>query len=443
MRHRPTTAVFAVAVASILGTAFAQEQAAPPNPPPTADGQAPGQKPGQTPGQTKEIKDKDGFIVRNIRRALSDPEPGKDDPHWGPFYASAASPSSGSGFGPKLRFWAPGIGGSPVDFHASAIVTFYKYQYYDMQLGLLPHRGRQKPSFTTGSDSLYPLSDLQKTVGMQRFDLYASLRHRRYPREIFYGLGPGAPAVNRSDYALRDTLFEIVSDLRLASWLTVSARGGLLRASLNPGEDTLEPDTQVLYTDVSAPGLRRQPDYFTASAGFLVDTRDEPENPHGGGTLAVAVTRYAEKGGQEFRFNRLSVDARRFVALGSNRHVVALRALTSLDRPDAGSREPFYLQSSLGGGNILRGFRGFRFRDAKLLAFQGEYRFELVPKVELAAFYDAGEVFGETKDFDLRGLETNWGVGVRLKTIKKVRLRLDVARSHEGIRLHVKFSPAF
>jgi surface antigen Omp85-like protein len=435
LRQKYAAVALIAALAAPLG-ARAQEPTPPASPTPSPSGAA------ATPATGE--REEGSFLARKLRAALSDNEPGRQGFHWGPFYPAVDIPSTGSGPGPALHFWAPDIGGSHFDVHASADYSIHHYQYYDLQLGALPHRGKHKPVFTTGTDSFYPMSDLYKSAGIRRFDLYANLHHRVYPREHFYGLGPDSLGEDRTDYTLHDTLFEVVGEYRLASWLTVNGRGGLLQTSLSGGRDSSTPDTQVLFDDRSAPGLSRQPDYLHASAGALVDTRDEPGNPHRGTTLGVAVTRYGERGGSEFQFNRLAVDARQFVGLGATRrHVLAGRVLGSFDRPDSGSRVPFYLQSSLGGSHILRGFRSFRFRDENLIAFSAEYRFDVVPKVELAVFYDAGKVFADRKDLDLRGLETSWGGGVRLKSPKKVRLRVDVGHSREGTRVIVKFSPAF
>jgi hypothetical protein len=418
-----------LAVLAVASGASAQEVTAPPSPAPTPTPSPAGQK---------------GFIGRKLGDVFSDHEPGREGFHWGPFYPAVDIPSTGAGPGPALHFWLPDIGGSLFDIHASAAYSYRRYQYYDLQLGALPHRAKHKPVFTTGTDSVYPMSDLYKSAGIRRFDLYANLHHRRYPREHFYGLGPETVADDRSDYALRDTLLELVSEYRLASWMTVTARGGLLQTSLGEGQDDRTVDTHLIFDDRTAPGLVRQPDYFHASGGVLVDTRDEAGNPHRGTTLGIALTRYDERGGREFQFNRLSVDARQFLGFGPRRqHVLALRALGSFDRTDSGSRVPFYLQSALGGSHILRGFRSFRFRDQNLIAFSGEYRFDVVRKLELAVFYDAGKVVGDRSEVDLRGLETSWGGGVRLKSAKKLRVRFDVGHSREGTRLHLKFSPSF
>ena len=101
------------------------------------------------------------------------------------------------------------------------------------------------------------------------------------------------------------------------------------------------------------------------------------------------------------------------------------------------------MQSSLGGSAFLRGYSSVRFRGDKLLALEGEYRFELRPKVELALIYEAGKVFPTMRELDFRNLLRSWGGGIRLKSRREVRLRLDVLHSPEGTRVDFKLSQSF
>ena len=121
--------------------------------------------------------------------------------------------------------------------------------------------------------------------------------------------------------------------------------------------------------------------------------------------------------------------------------MIALRQVTSLTEPDSGSRVPFYMQSTLGGSTFLRGYSSARYRGDKLLALEGEYRFELHPKVELALIYEAGKVFPTMRELDFRDLLRSWGGGVRLKSLREVRLRLDVLHSVEGTRHGLQAQP--
>ncbi len=216
-----------------------------------------------------------------------------------------------------------------------------------------------------------------------------------------------------------------------------------MQAFVGPGTEEDVPTLRALYDDRSAPGLERQPDFIHLAASVLLDRRDQPRNPHRGGMIALAASRFDERGGDEFTFDRIAGDARAFASLGSPQRVLAVRALASADRPASGARVPFYLQEPLGGSRTLRGFRTFRFRGEKLLLLQAEYRWEAWPALEFALFADAGRVYGQGEDFAIRDLETDYGIGVRLKTHEAVIVRFDVAHSREDTRYLLRFGPSF
>jgi hypothetical protein len=383
-----------------------------------------------------------GFVVRTVRSFLSDDETGGSRGlHFGPFSPRVDIISSGAGPAPLLHFWAPGVGGTPLDVHASASYSIYKYQYYDLQVGLLPHEGKSLPSMERGTSALFPLSDLEKTAAAPGFGIYASARYRDYPREDFYGGGPSSLRSDRTDYRLREGLYEGIVRYRLGP-LSLLGRAGLLRTSILSGTNSAFPSTQVSNDERTAPGLFRAPDFVHLSGGAWLELRDEPGNPHLGVSLGVTFSRFDDRHGHAFEFNRTTVDAREYLPLGSNRHVLALRQVTSLDHPDAGSSVPFYMQSTLGGGRLLGGYDSFRFRDEKLLALAAEYRFELIPKIELALIYETAKVFPTMSEFDLRHLRNSWGAGIRLKSPRTVKFRLDVMHSPEGTVVHLRLGPS-
>ncbi len=384
-----------------------------------------------------------GFVKRKVESFLSDDEAGGGHGlHVGPFFPRIDTLSSGGGLAPMLHFWAPDIVGTPIDVHASAAYSSYRYQYYDLQVGLVPHKGSHLPSVERGTSALFPLSDLEKTAAILGFNIYASARYRDYPLEDFYGLGAASLRLDRSDYRLKDGLYEGIVRFGVPH-LSFMGRAGLLRTSIRPGTDSVFPSTELFNDERTAPGLLRSPDFVHLSAGTWLELRDEPGNPHRGAALGIAFSRFDDRNGNAFQFNRTTVDLREYIPLGSNRHVVALRQVTSLDSPDAGSSVPFYMQSTLGGGTYLRGYSSFRFRDDKLLALAGEYRFELHPKVELALLYEAAKVFPTMGDLDLSNLRHSWGGGIRLKSPRNVRFRLDILRSPEGTRVQLKLGPSF
>jgi hypothetical protein len=384
-----------------------------------------------------------GLVKRAVRSFLSDDEAGGGRGlHVGPFFPRVEIVSSGSGLAPMVHFWAPDIGSTRLDIHASAAYSVHRYQYYDLQVGRVPHEGKRLPRVAWGTRGLFPLADIEKSAAAPGFGIYASAQYRDFPREDFYGIGATSLRLDRSDYRLQDGLYEGIARFR-AGRLSFMARAGLLQTSNRPGTDSAFPDTSISNDDGTAPGLQRSPAFVELSGGAWLELRDEPRNPHRGVALGVAFSRFDDRHASAFEFNRVIADAREYIALGSNRHVVALRQVTSLTQPDAGSRVPFYMQSTLGGSALLRGYSSVRFRGDKLLALEGEYRLELRPKIELALIYEAAKVFPAMREFDLRNVLRSWGAGIRLKSRRKVRVRLDVLHSVEGTRVDIKLGPSF
>jgi hypothetical protein len=273
--------------------------------------------------------------------------------------------------------------------------------------------------------------------------LYADVRHRNYPQEDFFGLGPQSRVSNRTDFRLKDTTYDGVLGYRVAPWLSTSFRFGYLDVRIGRGTDSRFPDTQQRFTDATAPGLAVQPNFFHLNYTLSLDGRDVPGNPHRGASATAMLARYMDLDRDAFSFNRLAVDADGYLPLGSTVRTLAVHFYGSGTKADPGHRVPFYLQETLGGSDTLRGFREYRFRDANLLYLSGEYRWEPVRAVELALFYDAGKVFSRRGDFDFDRLHTSFGGGIRFKTASGVVLRIDIAESNEGTRFFFKFSPSF
>ena len=384
-----------------------------------------------------------GLVTRTVRSFLSDDEAGAGRGlHVGPFFPRIEIVTSGAGLAPMVHFWTPDIGGTRLDVHASAAYSIYRYQYYDLQVGRVPHVGKRLPRVAWGTRGLFPLADIEKSAEAPGIGIYASAQYRDFPREDFYGIGGTSLRLDRTDYRMQDGLYEGIVRYRV-SRLSFMARAGLLQGSISPGTDSAFPDTGLSNDEGTAPGLLRSPDFLEVSGGAWLELRDEPRNPHRGAALGVSFSRFDDRHGKAFEFNRVIVDAREYVPLGSNRHVIALRQVASLTEPDAGSRVPFYMQSTLGGSAFLGGYSSARFRGDKLLALQGEYRFELHRKIELALIYEAGKVFPTMRDLDLRNLLRSWGGGIRLKSLREVRLRLDVLHSPEGTRVDFKLNQSF
>jgi len=333
-----------------------------------------------------------------------------------------------SGTAPGLAFWKPGIGGSGIDLFAAASVTFRGDQLYEVRVGQVPHRSGEIPHRKEG---LEWLSSFEAGDAGSRKFLYADVRRLEVAAGGFLG---GASDPMRADS------YDVVAGYRVANHLTASVRAGLLEIEPQPGAAALLP---AIDPDMAkSPSVAWRHDYFRVAAEMALDTRDVPRNPHSGQFASALFEAYDDRsvGGS---FRRGTLDLRHFQALGSPRHVIALRALGMVAATASGTPVPFYLQRSLGGNQILRSYEAERFSGNKVAALSAEYRFEAHRRLELAAFYDVGKAWDGYSSLTTNGFVSSYGIGARIKTTNRLLLRLDLAHGREGTRTNVAVGYSF
>jgi hemolysin activation/secretion protein len=101
---------------------------------------------------------------------------------------------------------------------------------------------------------------------------------------------------------------------------------------------------------------------------------------------------------------------------------------------------PFYLQPSIGGTKIMRGFERYRFRDQNTIMVAVEHRWHLYSGGYGALFFEAGEVAPKLSKLNLGDLEYSGGIGMRFTVRDGVFIRIDNAVSREGYRFIWSFS---
>lgn len=384
---------------------------------------------------------KAGFLEKQVLAFEKAERPSILDLNLLGFYPRFQSIAHGSRTAGGVRYWNPDIGGSQLDVHGSAFFSIYGYEFYDVQVGRLPHAGERFPLRSSQGLEVYELGNLRPGQHAALI-LYGSLRYQHYPRIRYFGPGPDSRRGDETTFLDQRAFYELVAGVQLSPHFSLTARGGYVQAFVGPGEDDRYPTTQELFTDEEAPGLDAQPDFLLVSGQAFWDRRDKPGNPHKGAMAAVQVTHLNDRGGDEFGFTRIAADVRGFVPLGSVQRTLALRAYFSSDNADSGSRVPFYAQQTLGGSHTLRGFPNFRFRDLKLFLLQAEYRWDASPAIELALFADAGRVAPRVSNL-FEALEADAGIGLRLKTNVNIVFRIDIARGREGWQALARFSQGF
>ena len=347
--------------------------------------------------------------------------------------------SPASGGTPAIQYERPRLGASPLTLRTAAAYSLRGYQAYDLQLGVFktpaPYRfmgdGFLGAPFDFGNRSVAPLDDF----------LYFDAHYRRFPKEEFFGIGPASSLAERSDYRIDDRAVDVVAGYQLTRWMGIQARGSYLQVETGPGSQDSLPDTVDLFTPTTAPGLNERTNFWHFSSGLTFAWEGDPNQP--AAELGLRFARLDDTDGELYAFNRVSVDARGFLPLGSRQRTLAARIFASSDYADAGAQVPFYLMETLGGHDTLRGFLDFRFRDTNVLYLSGEYRWEATAGVDLAIFYDTGKVFSDRSDFGFEDLRNTVGFGIRGKSMRRVVFRLDIGQSNEGTHLYIAFGPSF
>jgi len=374
------------------------------------------------------IKMESGEVIRQIKAI-----------RWKDLYPKFGQISPNSGMGGGVRYYKrTGVG---LAVEGSAAISFTSYRQAEFHFG----RFNQMAPNTLLGPNLFgaPFDFGEERPGKVKSYLYLDLRYRYYPQERFYGVGADSSLEDRTTYLLEDGHYGAAAGYQFGRWVGVGARFAYLKVNTGPGTDDAFPEIGDLFDDGTAPGLARQPDFLRFDSVIFVNLMDTPGNPHKGAAIGLSYSRFDPRGGNDFDFDSLVLDARGYLPLGSKQRVLAVRFLASRDSADSGSRVPFYLMRTLGGKETLRGFADYRFRDAKLLYLSTEYRWEAAPAIEGVFFYDTGKVIPESNVLKFKHLEHNIGVGIRFKALNRVILRLDVGRGREGTLVHFQFGPSF
>ncbi|MEO8522647.1 MAG: BamA/TamA family outer membrane protein, partial [Acidobacteriota bacterium] len=141
-----------------------------------------------------------------------------------------------------------------------------------------------------------------------------------------------------------------------------------------------------------------------------------------------------------YSFRRVDLAAEQYVPFLKRTRVVYLGLHASTTTPARGAAVPFFLMPEVG-GQVLRGYDLYRFRNRHSVVVTAEYRWTIRNYLDGAVFYDAGKAVAERRDLDVSGLHGSFGAGISLHGPRSTALRLEVARSREGTHFIVSFRP--
>jgi outer membrane protein assembly factor BamA len=267
--------------------------------------------------------------------------------------------------------------------------------------------------------------------------------HRDISEMPYYGPGPDSHKSGRSDYRLEDTNVELRPGFRPFKRFQAGLIGSYLAVNVGPGHSTRYISSELQFSPQVAPGIDQQTNFWRGGGFMEYDWRDRAANATSGGRYSAQYLRFLDRDLGAFSFFRLDLDATQYIPLFNRTRVIALRGSTSLTDTSGGQRVPFYLQPRLGGPDTLRGYRANRFYGNNSVLVSGEYRWDLSPILGMVVFADGGKVFDRWEQWNLHGIQSDVGFGLRLKNRSKVAFSLDTGFSHEGFQIWFRANNLF
>jgi hypothetical protein len=242
----------------------------------------------------------------------------------------------------------------------------------------------------------------------------------------FFGIGPDSSRDARTGFDF--TPRELGAGLTFAPvrWLTVDAQYASLQFDTSGDASPASPL-------LAAPAFAQELRYTVPQVDVAVDWRPSPGYATRGGLLRASLAQYQERRSQPFDFREIELETIQLVPLVREQFVLAVHGLATFTDADPGHAVPFALLPSVGSGNTVRGYSNRRFMDRQRLVMTGEYRWRPSRYLDMAVFLDAGQSAPRRSDLSLGRMKTAWGVGARLHGPGFTALRLDVARSAEGL----------
>jgi len=258
----------------------------------------------------------------------------------------------------------------------------------------------------------------------------------------FYGIGTNSSKDDRTNYLFNQPYGSALLTL-FPTRRVLMLRGGVEYSRWNqePGEGSF-PSVETVYTPETLPGLGAEVTYLHTQGTVGIDWRTSPGYSRRGGFYGVTLHDYHDRD-DNFGFQALEYEVIQHIPLLREAWVLSFRARVQDSSEKDDQQTPFFMLPALGGGSSLRGYSSWRFRDQSSLLLQGEWRIMVNRYLDMAFFYDAGKVAPRAKDLDLDRLKDDFGFGLRFHGPFATPLRVELAKSREGLAFVFAAGPTF
>ncbi len=270
--------------------------------------------------------------------------------------------------------------------------------------------------------------------------LYSNINIRNYP-DYYYGIGNNdynlkQPYTSRNLSFLLQPQYEVINNLFVG--LYISERFEDIKTNFS------SPDVEEeIYSKFGKAGWSRY-NQLNLGAVATYDTRDNTFYPLYG-TFIKGTFAFSQAGwGSTYSIQEVAFDFRKYIPVFKfSEHTLALQAQF---KGVFGQEIPFQLLSTLGGLDLLRGFRQSKYIDNMMMAVQIEYRLPIYKRLKAAVFCATGDVFDSNNFQWSDKIKIAYGTGLRYRiNDARVHLRLDIAKNNYGdkIRFYITATEAF
>jgi hypothetical protein len=268
------------------------------------------------------------------------------------------------------------------------------------------------------------------------FDFGVGYRVRGNAR--YFGIGPETEPEAESFY--RQEMFWSGASLRKRISGDLFVEGDALYSSVGAGEprEGEHPSITTEFAGNLPLGYGYHSYGVTVGAQLIHENGPEFGRPTYGGMRRIRVDRFQGTDKHETYYWSYRAEAQQFFTIFHPYRILAVRGYGTWIDPAAIDDIPFQRLFINDTPDVLRGFRGFRYRDRGMLSFNAEYRFPVWTNrtadgagIDFYPLADYGQVFDSAQRIGFSTMQFNYGIGIRIQGAHGFIGRLEWARSDE------------
>ena len=258
--------------------------------------------------------------------------------------------------------------------------------------------------------------------------LYSNLNFRDYP-DYYYGIGNKSTQIKQT---YTSDLFSLTIQPQYALTKNVYIGGiiGTRYESLKT-DSSFNSIREQIFNQYGSAGWKP---YAEINAGILTsyDSRDSQFYPQSGIFAKSTLSTAKSIVGTAYSSTSVTLDFRQFLPTFNNQVFAWQIYYAGIFSKN---EIPFQLLPTLGGRDMMRGFRQGMYRENVVMLLQTEYRTPIYKRLKGAIFCTMGDVVNST-NYNIDKLKISYGAGLRYRlNDARVHLRFDIAKNNYGEKL--------